>query len=242
MESPVRIQVDLSESFNNWLNSPIDALRAIGERGMEEWDYRRDQRRMRNIENAANAALPDIGENPTVPDDDFLNEWFDLASKRSYADWQKALGKMLASEINEPGSVPLRYFVDMARLDKQVLDEFRAYCAWYVPGPNEVILNSLVIPRYVAGANLLEHSTFGNLRPLPVVPMGPYVRVTLPNGEIIRLRNENADIPMGNNRLTEFGKFIYGLLDPKPPPSPELAQSLRELWKAHLYEGDVAAQ
>lgn len=228
------IKADLSESLNNWLNLLPDGARAIGERFMEERDYRRDQRRMHNIVNAAYLALPDIDENATAPDDDWMTEWFDLAGKRSRADWQKAMGKMLASEANEPGAVPLRYFVDMARLDKQVLDEFREYCGWYVPELGEVVRTGQGVPRYVCEANLIRHSLFGSSKPLDKPTTGS--RITNINGELIRLRDEAYNLPIGDYSLTNFGKFVYGLLDPKPPLSPELATSLRELWKDLLYE------
>lgn len=233
------VKADLSESINNWLNLFPDGARAVGVRLMEEYDYRRDQRRMHNIVNAANLALPDIGENATAPDDDWMTEWFDLASKRSYADWQKAMGKMLASEVNEPGSVPLRYFVDMARLDKQVMDEFAEYCGWYVSDLAQIVRKGTRIPRYIGEANLIEHSAVGRSFHILKRPIAEKFLTTDINGEITRIRNEDCDLPIGNYWLTNFGKFVYGLLDPKPPLSPELAPSLRELWKAYLYEGDT---
>ena len=230
------IKADLSESLNNVVSMLPDALRAVGARLTEEYDYRRDQRRMRNIVNAADLALPDINEDATAPDDDWMTEWFDLASKRSYADWQKAMGKMLASEANEPGSVPLRYFVDMARLDKQVLDEFKEYCAWYVHGLGEIVREGTRVPHYIAEANLIEYGIAIRTRRMQKAPIAAEFLTTNINGEIIRMRNEDYDLPMGNYWLTNFGKFVYGLLDPKPPLSPELAPSLRELWKDLLYE------
>lgn len=235
------VKADLSESLNNVVNLLPDALRAVGERLTEEYDYRRDQRRMHNIVDAANLALPDIGENPTAPDDDWMTEWFDLASKRSYADWQKAMGKMLASEVNEPGAVPLRYFVDMARLDKQVLDEFAEYCGWYVTSLREIVRKGTRIPRYIGEANLIEHGALGRSVLISEAPITAKFLVTSINGEIIRTRNAECDLPIGNYWLTNFGKFVYELLDPKPPLSPELAPSLRELWKDYLYEGDTTA-
>ena len=236
----IPVKADLSESLNNVVNLLPDALRAVGGRLTEEYDYRRDQRRMGNIVDAAELALPDIGEDPTAPDDDWMTEWFDLASKHSYADWQKAMGKMLASEVNEPGSVPLRYFVDMARLDKQVLDEFAEYCGWYVPGLREIVREGRIVPRYICDANLIEHEAFG--RTLTIGEATTVWRFANINGEIIRLRNEAFDLPIGSYCLTNFGKFVYGLLDPKPPLSPELAPSLRELWKDYLYKDDATAQ
>ncbi len=236
----IPVKADLSESLNNVVSLLPDALRAVGGRLTEEYDYRRDQRRMHNIVNAAELALPDFGKNPTAPDDDWMTEWFDLASKRSYADWQKAMGKMLASEVNEPGSVPLRYFVDMARLDKQVLDEFAEYCGWYVPGLGEIVRSGQGVPRYIDEANLIEHVLFGRSKPLDKPTTG--WRFADINGEIILLRNEAYNLPIGDYCLTNFGKFVYGLLDPKPPLSPELAPGLRELWKDYLYKDDTTAQ
>ena len=236
------VKADLSESLNKVVSLLPDALRAVGGRLTEEYDYRRDRRRMHNIVNAAELALPDIGENPTAPDDDWMTEWFDLASKRSYADWQKAMGKMLASEVNEPGSVPLRYFVDMARLDKQVLDEFAEYCGWYVSGLDQIVREGTRIPRYIGEANLIEHGGLGRNLHILESPTSTEFLITNINGEIIRIRNEDCDLPIGNYWITNFGKFVYGLLDPKPPLSPVLAPGLRELWKDYLYKDDAAAQ
>lgn len=244
MESPVRVEADITEGVNSWLTLLPEGIRAIGNRVMEGYDHWRSQRRAKNVMDTFSQAIPDIDETTAVvPEPDFLDEWVDLVSKRSDPGVQQLLAKAMAQEANTPGSVPLRHIVDMARLDKQVLDEFAEYCGWYVPGPNQVILDRPNIPRYVLGANLIEQSTFGHLQPIPTVDRrSPYVRVTLTNGEIIFLRNEKANIPMGNNRLTEFGEFIYGLLDDKPDQSPGLASHLRELWKDYLYEGDTTAQ
>ena len=238
MESPIRVQADLTEGITAFLRLVPDGMRAVGERLTEEYDYRRDSRRMRNITTAAALAVPDMGKDATAPDDDWLTEWFDLASKRSHPDWQKAMAKMLTYESNAPNSVPLRYFTDMARLDKDVIDEFKKYCGYYVDEIDNIVKNDGAIPRFIAEANLVTRTSLGvdlHLRqsgnePLPVRAAG----------EIIRIKNGEYRLPVGTIRLTNFGQFVYSLLDPKPPPAPGLADSLRALWKDHLYEGNPA--
>ena len=236
MESPVRVQADLSEGVNAWLCAPIDAAKAIGTRLMEEWDYRRDSRRMRNIMESASLALPEIEDVSTAPDDDWMTEWFDLASKRSYQEWRHAMAKMLANEANEPGSVPLRYFVDMARLDKRVVEEFKAYCAWYVHPFHQIVKRDRKIPTYICEANLVINSKGGYMQSIQrMYGDAPCIPITI-NGWSILIKNGDYDLPIGNFSMTNFGEFVYDLLDPKPPLAPDLLQSLRELWKSHLYE------
>ena len=234
MESPVRVQADLSEGVNAWLCAPIDAARAIGTRLMEEWDYRRDSRRMRNIMESASLALPEIEDGSTAPDDDWMTEWFDLASKRSYQEWRHAMAKMLANEANEPGSVPLRYFVDMARLDKRVVEEFKAYCAWYVPPFHQIVKQDRKIPIYICEANLVTNLMMGYNQPISMHGDLPCIPVII-DRQCVYIKNADYDLPMGNFRLTNFGEFVYNLLDPKPPLAPDLLQSLFDIWKDHLY-------
>ena len=229
MQSPIRVTADLSEGLNALLLLIPNGVKAIGERLTEEYDYRRDTRRMRNIANAAALAIPEIKETATAPDDDWMTEWFDLASKRSYQEWQHAMGKMLANETNEPGSVPLRYFVDMARLDKEVIEEFRHYCGWYVPEYRIIARKSTNVPRHIVQANLVEHSPI--FYSIHIHKLTNQEKHTIEaTGEIISLRNEEQDIPVGNHKITEFGRFLYTLLDPKPPlaarPGPEPPRTL----------------
>ena len=234
MESPVRVQADLSEGVNAWLCAPIDAARAIGTRLMEEWDYRRDSRRMRNIMESASLALPEIEDVSTAPDDDWMTEWFDLASKRSYQEWRHAMAKMLANEANEPGSVPLRYFVDMARLDKRVVEEFKEYCAWYVHPFHQIVKQDRKIPIYICEANLVTNLMMGYNQPISMHGDLPCIPVII-DRQCVYIKNADYDLPMGNFRLTNFGEFVYNLLDPKPPLAPDLLQSLFDIWKDHLY-------
>ena len=240
MPSPIKVTADLSEGLNALLLLIPNGVKAIGERLTEEYDYRRDTRRMRNIANAAALAIPEIKETATSPDDDWMTEWFDLASKRSYPEWQHVLGKMLASEANAPGSVPMRYFVDMARLDKEVMAEFEKYCGWYVPGLKQIVKEGNIVPNYVREANLIDHSINNYTITIDNVRWFKGISFTV-NGQNIVLRNERHILPIGNYSLTNFGKLIYTLLDPKPPLDPDLAQSLRELWENHLHPDNAPA-
>ena len=243
MESPVRVEADLTEGVNSWLTLLPEGIRAIGNRVMEGYDHWRSQRRAKNVMETFSKAVPDIEEATAVaPEPDFLDEWVDLVSKRSDPGVQQLLAKAMAQEANNPGSVPLRHIVDMARLDKQVLDEFAEYCGWYIADLNQIVRKGTRIPRYMGEANLIEHSPLERSLHIPESPTSTGFLITNINGEIIRTRNEDCDLPLGNYWLTNFGKFVYGLLDPKPPLSPELVPGLRELWKDYLYEGDAAAQ
>lgn len=240
MESPIKIHADLTEGINAFLRLIPDGMRAVGERLTEEYDYRRDSRRMRNITTAAALAVPDMDKDATAPDDDWLTEWFDLASKRSHPDWQKAMAKMLAYESNAPNSVPLRYFSDMARLDKDVMDEFMAYCGYYVEAIGDIVKETKLSPIFIAEANLVTY--LGTATVIFIThPRGnrPYLCFQVA-GEIIRIKNSKYEVQTGQIKLTNFGRFVYSLLDPKPPPAPGLADSLRALWKDHLYEGNPA--
>lgn len=240
MASPIRITADLSDSLNNILNLAPDGMRAFGERLMEERDDWRDSRRMRNIAAAAVLAVPEMNADATAPDDDWLSEWFDLASKRSHQDWQHALAKMLAIESNAPGSAPLRYFTDMARLDNRVIAEFKQYCGYIIDDRVDIVKNNANEPRLIVEANLVRYTAPMHLT-LSIAKreniLAQYFRAA---GETIRVKNDNYKLPTGNIQVTNFGRFVYSLLDPKPPPAPDLVASLREMWREHLYDGNVA--
>lgn len=240
MASPIRVTADLSEGLNAILRLIPDGARAVGERLMEEWDDRRDSRRMRNIAAAAVLAVPEMNADATAPDDDWLSEWFDLASKRSHQDWQHAIAKMLSNESNAPGSVPLRYFTDMARLDKDVLDLFRAYCGYYVSDLGDIVKTERTFTyTLIAGANLVFHHDRPTVFHIHQRSNALYQSVDV-SGRRILIKNGKYELPMGNIRLTDFGRFIYSLLDHPPPQAPDQMESLREMWKEHLYEGDLA--
>ena len=239
MESPIRVQADLSKGLNAWLTLLPEGMRAVGNRLTEEYDHWRDSRRMRNIVTAVEIAVPDMDQDATSPDDDWLTEWFDLASKRSTPDWQKAMAKMLASESNAPGTVPLRYFVDMARLDKAVIDEFGKVCGYYLPSIKDICQDDPNPSDILLDANLVRTRSFGFV--IPIRKKEQYKRLYVPcPGEDIYIQNGDYNLPAGNSKLTNFGSFVYSLLDPKPPPAPGLADSVRALWKDYLYEEDAA--
>lgn len=236
MVSPFKIQADLTESLNNWISLLPDGARAVGMRLTEEYDYRRDRRRMRNILAAVEQAVPRMEADAAAPDDDWLSEWFELASKRNYPDWQHLLGKMMAHESNEPNSVPLRYFADMTRLDKEVMAEFQEYCGWYVSWLKHIVKNSTAVPRYLVEANLVAFTGAGQWTIDIKEPQEGAEYLIIPvNGEEINIKNFTRRLHVGNYWMTEFGQFIYHLLDPKPPSKPDLADSLRVMWKNHLH-------
>ena len=240
MESPIRVQADLTEGITAFLRLVPDGMRAVGERLTEEYDYRRDSRRMRNITTAAALAVPDMDKDATAPDDDWLTEWFDLASKRSHPDWQKAMAKMLTYESNAPNSVPLRYFTDMARLDKDVMDEFREFCGYYVGDLEAIVRRDDAKANFIIEANLVSYILFQDWHiEIHKAENVRFLHLAVAD-EIIRIKNGGFKLPIGNVHLTNFGRFVYSLLDPKPPPAPGLADSLRALWKDHLYEGNPA--
>ena len=244
IESPVRATADLTKTVNSWGTAAPDFARGIVGRLGELTDFGLDflyakrgvrSRRFLNQFEIIDTAIPQMREDAQVPDDDWLDEFLDLAGKRSRADLQQMLAKVLAQESNTPGNVPQRYIHFMADIDKDVIDEFIDFCQWMaIPSLKTIVArDNIQLPSGLIEARLVTHSPAG-------------FEITLDSDMHNFLQWEDMDhrfnfpagarIPVGNFALTSFGEMIYDLLDPKPAISPEVNQLLLSLWKR--YEED----
>ena len=230
MESPIRLEVkaDLTRSVESWATLVPDGLRAIGTRMVELFDYKRDSRRAENAIAVVEKAIPLMNEDAEAPDEDWLDEFLDLASKRSLADLQKMLANVLARESSTPGTIPQRYIQFMAAIDMEVVDEFIDFCQWVVPSIKQVVVNDdIFIPDALIEARLVEvfavgHSISANRDVRhPIIVGGVTHWFNFPRG---------TNAPLGKYSLTSFGKLVFDLLDPKPTRSPEADEFLLTLW------------
>ena len=64
--------------------------------------------------------------------DDWLNEFRDVACKKSSEETQDLFSKVLAGEIRKPGSISLRALTTLADMDQKVAQLFKAFCSLYL--------------------------------------------------------------------------------------------------------------
>ena len=209
--------------------------KGLVDRVLEEYDYRRDARRAQNNLESLNKGLPHLRSNCHIPDDDWLKEWLDLSGKHSTHEWQMAMGKMVSTECNTPGSVPRRYFIRIAGVDSDVLEEFRRLVSWYVPDVEDVVLpvhmDSSLIPNLTHDAGLMME---GQRRRTADWAQGRWIGVPGSVGLFIlqgKVTHAGGGVNVGLFHLTDFGRFVHSLLDPKPAPDPGLWDFLCSLWE-----------
>lgn len=223
------------DGLTNWLTLVPHGVRTVGSL-IRDW---RDDRRSRNALAVLEGATPLLNGDAQAPDDDWVDEFLDLAGKRSKADFQKMLSRLFALECNTPDSVPLRYINFMAALDRDVLEEFAYYLGWYDPSWRRVIKGGSdvpnPIPQYVVQANLITYHPLGYQGTLrndqgassAFSDGDQHYRFSFPPG---------ADVPLGHYSLTGFGKMVLELLDHRPVLRKEALTERVELWKAFKTE------
>ena len=139
---------------------------------------------------------------------------------------------MLVQESNTPGYVPLRFVVDTARLDKEVLDEFKALGRWFIPSLQSIVSDDTRFYPLCSSAGLVDF--------IPGVyqrfPGATHQYRILMGDDILVLTHqpENFNLPCGSYAITPYGLFIYDLLDPKPSLDPDIVKVCRRLWNECL--------
>lgn len=208
-----------------------------------------DSRRARNTVAAVVMSSPDLREDARTPDEDWVSEWINLASKRSREEWTAALSKMLTMECNKPGSVPLRYFTRMHSLDDVVLREFSHLCGWranVVTNEVNLIVPDSITPVHTTEVGLVEMVSGGSswtrklhrnpLKPGQVLPdaLLDVYRVQTGEQPILLKYEEGVSLHLGPCRLTTFGELVLSLLDPPPALNPGLVKHLLDYWRKSL--------
>lgn len=201
--------------------------------------YRRfgvQSRRFRNAFEIFSRSAPHLNDTAQEPDDDWLDEFFEIASRRSNADLRQLLMHVFAREANVPGTIPLRYIQFMKALDKEVLEAFIDFCQWVYPllvqsfVPDDIVIPDLLVESQLVTIYATGHKIHAD-RDIrhPVTVEGVTHWFRFPRG---------IDAPIGKYGLTSFGKMVYELLDPQPDWSLDAGYHVLSLWDLYKEESE----
>lgn len=211
-----------SREIGKSLASGDDALRkrsieaAIGEHIQSQ----------RNREAIAKAAVKELkNDMPQLDataaiDDDWLNLFASIASKKSTTDMQSLWGKLLAGEIRQPGAFKLRTLQSLSVLDATEATLIHKHMSFVFDRHMMVYGQEYKLISY---ATLLELQALdviqeagGNTHVRVAIPAGTPGSVLLGANEVLHVENEKDDEGFLRNicPLTPFGRDLYRLAKP----------------------------
>ena len=106
---------------------PLNQSLVLPERAANRRDYQ-ELRKQQNIESICSSAAEQIADESTVPESEpepeWINRFFDIAENISTEDLQYLWSKILAGEIQKPGSFSLRTLETMKNMSRQEAETF----------------------------------------------------------------------------------------------------------------------
>lgn len=198
---------------------PVDA--AFAERAAS-FTFSESLLKQRNREKIFEHAAHELSNKAPAADrdieDDWLNEFSDIAAKKSSADIQLLWGKILAGEIRTPGSFSLQFLKTLSHIDSaqanQIHDfmKFAVFDGFMHSGHFENVDQALAMEELgvIIGIGTLNRS---------VKVIGGIVRYMHLSGIVLGISAEKGisiDVPVMN--LTSFGRALLTLTEPPPAP------------------------
>ena len=207
--------------------------------------FQRDLINITELRAEKHAAMLDTADNlvndgAVRPSDEIMEHLSDATRFQTIEGCREYLGKILAQAANRPNSVPASFIAGMKNLGPHEMNEFKDICRWYVPSLRSLVTRDNMNPRYLASANLVNH-TLGLEHTLSW--SGPFRghRPFVVGDEVIILPPGPPTLNMGHNIITEFGCFVLTLIE-KPVPHPDLVSLCRQKWAKELSPKDTATK
>lgn len=186
----------------------------------------------RDIVQLAIEKLGDNTDDITAPSEEWLSRFFEEAKHVSKREIQEIWARILAGELQEPDSIPIRLLRVVAEMDKEQAETFSRICNYTVLVYNKIdfdrqenILDRMIIcPPMIDAlfsksveeyqdletAGLLQErkakSSYSFGEPF-------YYIISRKTSKIFFEINENYEFPSGNIMLTELGKKMIDILD-----------------------------
>lgn len=220
-----------------YVNGQINAR----ERSPEALAYRARQRLLTdaireesNIENVLEAASKELQQVESVSDepvdDDWITRFFSKAKDVSNEEMHFIWGRILAGEVQKPGSFSLRTLDIISNLTQKEAEAFQSYLPYIMVDSDVnayITSEKAVTEKYkIDGSNLFKLDACGLLQ---VIPFSEFnVRIS-PNEAVRRFYTRNQLLVIENKTsgvietrinniylLTEAGKELFNLLAPEP--------------------------
>lgn len=222
-------------------------LSEIQQRAMQRVLHQ-EERKQRNIENIVAKALPEVKENakPEDVEDDWYANFFDKSRLVSDEEMQMLWGKVLAGEVNQPGSFSRRLLSLLADLDKKDANEFLLICRFSYT-KNNVPEHPLI---FIPAEGIFEEAGFGyqNLTNLESMGLISYDSLGFMHRQYAHLENLrvnyfsttltlrwpskwDGNLNVGHVVFTNLGQQLARMCSPQPYPGFEnyLVQNWKKL-------------
>lgn len=186
-----------------------------------------DARKLKNMTDVINKALPNIEENanPKNLDEDWIMDYFDKASKINSDDLKSVWGKILAEEVNKPNCVSRRLLHNLFLMNKNDASNFVTLSRFCFYDWKKNIVHPIVFIKGFQDTYSkygLTTQALNEMENLFLIELNYDSGFAFKNkiylryaNHLITLRpNESNDkIPIGNVRLTSDGQALFNMIE-----------------------------
>jgi len=202
-----------------------------------------------NMEKITAQAIGIAGENakPESVEDDWLTHFYQKSRILSDAEMQSLWARILAGELQAPGSFSKRTLESVATMDKSDAQSFTRFCGytWNIGGPTPVILDNadhaiygksgigFGVLNHLTSIGLLTFSALGFIkRGLPKYGIFPYFGIPY----LSEFPNEKDNqLKVGNFLFSKTGEELCAIAGAKPVPG--FPEFLMDRWNLKLWDG-----
>lgn len=178
-------------------------------------------------------AIEKLGDNINnikAPSEEWLSRFFEEAKHVSKKEIQEIWARILAGELEEPDSIPIKLLRVVAEMDTQQIKLFKIICRFVVPvfrkkdfTKLDNIINPIICPKpcdELFNINLQELENAGLIRENDKEYIfslrGSYYIMCRETSKIFfEIKNDTleSDVPMAKIKLTELGYKLMNILD-----------------------------
>lgn len=202
-------------------------LNDLQRRAMRRW-LGEESRKQENIETITDQAIPllDEGADASKVDDDWIVHFFDKTKVISDSEMQQLWAKLLAGEVNQPGTFQKRTINIIADLDKSDAELFTSLCGFSTNSFQHTPLVFEVNQGFYFdhGLNLDKLIHLQSLGLINVAQIGGYAMHQLPQTFIIEYFGRGIQLTLAGERkidaghvvLTQAGRQLQKVVKPIP--------------------------
>ena len=212
-------------------------------------------RQQLNMEVVAEEALPHINDDakPENVEQDWVAKFFDYAKDVTNSEMREIWARILAGEINSPGSFSRRSLNIVSQIDKRQAELFNAVCIFQVRGENDS--GWIVIDRFEnkiykdAGITFEGLTDLDDLGLINFNPTGAFRLRELPQAVCMHygrtlfsvsfVAGSNSNLEVGCVRLTRVGYELRNICEPNEAEG--FVSHISQYWRRQGIEVTVIA-
>ena len=188
-------------------------------------------RQQLNMEVVTECALTHIKDDakPEEVEEDWITKFFQYARDVSNAEMREMWARVLAGEMNKPGSFSRRVLNILSLIDKKQAEAFNAVCRFRIQGESDsgwIVINNCLEPIYRnAGVTFESLEELDSLALINFSPLSTFLLETLPERtgahygrtffSISSRTGAEAQLYLGSVKLTRVGEEIRKICEAK---------------------------